>query len=354
MKISIKNVYVISAFIVVCGGGLTIFLNLGVSKKAFGYGTGTAIANGNWNASTTWSFGGVNRVPTCGDTVNIPAAYTVTVSSQENLAGCGSAIIINVDGVLQFTNGNKLDLPCGSIVYVHVGGLVKKSTAGGGSSTLVSICSTTLWTTGDGPIPGPDTLWIQGGGGSSLPIKLMYFEARQNEGKVNLDWATSTEINNDFFTVERSSDGEHFEPVLTKSGAGNSTTNLYYQAIDISPLSGYTFYRLKQTDYDGHYTYSEVKTVKIGNAEEKALSIKSIYPNPYTDSFKISFIAPSDETTDLVIVNTSGEIIAETKIQSSPGFNTYQFLDEKNIKQGIYFAILKSGNQRQIQKIVKS
>src|SRR6185436_3568977 len=116
------------------------------------------------------------------------------------------------------------------------------------------------------------------------PIELIYFDAKLAEGHVELSWATATELNNDFFTVERSADGTHFEEVLRKPGAGNSTVTLYYSDFDEMPLHGYSYYRLKQTDYDGHYTYSEIKTVKEKGGDddkEAELKITSIGPNPF-------------------------------------------------------------------------
>src|SRR5436189_5727149 len=77
---------------------------------------GNSNSSGSWNNPSTWLFAGVPRVPTCGDTVNIDTLETVTVNTQENLTGCGSPMVIYVRGTLQFTNGNKLSMPCGPVV----------------------------------------------------------------------------------------------------------------------------------------------------------------------------------------------------------------------------------------------
>ncbi|MBL0105287.1 MAG: hypothetical protein IPP51_16840 [Bacteroidetes bacterium] len=94
-------------------------------------------------------------------------------------------------------------------------------------------------------------------------IKLINFDAILRQNKVRLNWSTATETNNNYFTVERSGDGEHFEKVTTQRGAGNSSTTRTYEAVDEFPLPGYSFYRLKQTDFDGHYTYSDIKQFPI-------------------------------------------------------------------------------------------
>src|SRR4051812_15110773 len=80
---------------------------------------GSSNANGNWNNPSTWLFNGVPRTPMCGDTITIPVTSTVTVNSQEDYTGCVIPMIIIVSGTLQFTNGNKLDLPCGSTVVIN-------------------------------------------------------------------------------------------------------------------------------------------------------------------------------------------------------------------------------------------
>jgi hypothetical protein len=349
---------VVSVFIVVATAVLTIYFNFSQHNNIFANGSGSAIASGNWNAASSWSFSGVNRIPTCGDTVIIPALKTITVNNQENISGCGSPVVIKVYGILQFTNGNKLDLPCNSYVYIMTGGVIKKATAGGGSSTLISICSTTLWTAGDGPLPGPDTLYVPpSGGGTSLPIELIYFKAGEGDDGVNFNWATANEINNDFFTVERSEDGEHFEPLFTKAGAGNSTSNLYYDGKDEKPLQGFSYYRLKQTDYDGHYSYSDIETVKNGKGmrdDPDKLEIKSVSPNPFTDHFKVSFIIKSAVTVDFMLSSSTGQIVAQEKIQAEEGMNTYEFTDHMNLEKGIYYLTLGHNDQKVTQKIISN
>ena len=86
-----------------------------------------SLGNGNWGNTANWNCGGVNRLPTCGDIVKIQAGHTVTVANQYNLLGCGSSMIVDVTGTLQFTTGNKLQLPCGSILSIQtdIDGTVK-------------------------------------------------------------------------------------------------------------------------------------------------------------------------------------------------------------------------------------
>lgn len=109
-----------------------------------------------------------------------------------------------------------------------------------------------------------------------LPIELLSFDAKLIGEEVKLDWVTLTEINNDFFTVERSVDAINFEEVVDVDGAGNSSSELTYSAIDAAPYQNLSYYRLKQTDFNGDFSYSNVVVIENLNSNP----IFSIYPNP--------------------------------------------------------------------------
>lgn len=100
-----------------------------------------------------------------------------------------------------------------------------------------------------------------------LPIGLIDFSASLNEETVQLDWQTTSEINNDYFTVERSIDGIEWEVVNLTNGAGNSSSILTYQSLDYNPYPRITYYRLKQTDFDGAFSYSGIQAVNMLNNE---------------------------------------------------------------------------------------
>ena len=98
-----------------------------------------------------------------------------------------------------------------------------------------------------------------------LPIELMYFNAtlQSNAKKVDLNWATATEINNDYFSIERAGKDLNFKEIAYVPGAGISSLNHYYHQLDENPLPGINYYRLKQVDYDGNVTFSDVKSVIV-------------------------------------------------------------------------------------------
>ena len=96
-----------------------------------------------------------------------------------------------------------------------------------------------------------------------LPIVLVSFDAEYTEGQVKLTWVTASEENNAYFTIERSLNAIDFEEVLTREGAGNSQSTLEYRATDLNPPLGRVFYRLKQTDFNGTFEYSELVSVDV-------------------------------------------------------------------------------------------
>lgn len=210
----------------------------------------TASVNGNWGDASTWSCG---SVPACGDSVVIPSGFTVTVAATINYTSTcgmnGSRIAINVFGVLKFGNSQRMALPCKSAVYLQTGAKLLKGT-GGGNNNFINICGDEVWDASDGDKTGPLVF---------LPIELLYFDAEIcNQQEVCLNWATATEKNNEYFTVERSINGQEFVSVIQIPGKGNSYSTQTYNTSDKAPVKGLSYYRLKQTDTDGSFSYSNI------------------------------------------------------------------------------------------------
>jgi len=120
------------------------------------------------------------------------------------------------------------------------------------------------------------------GGGNALPIKLLSFDAQKNGDVVDLSWVTAEEINNDFFTIERSVDGQVFEELTQVQGAGTSSESRSYSTIDNDPLSGTSYYRLKQTDFNGQYEYFPMVAVDFENTVSTVSVVENLTvgPNP--------------------------------------------------------------------------
>ncbi|MBP6335287.1 MAG: T9SS type A sorting domain-containing protein [Bacteroidia bacterium] len=191
-------------------------------------------------------------------------------------------------------------------------------------------------------------------GSVALPIKLLHFNAKLKNGQVDLSWATAAEINNDFFTIEKSSDAKEFEPVSTVQGAGNSTVTRHYTTEDREVLSGYSYYRLKQTDYDGKYTYSNIVTLKNGAGDGLAvLEVQSVYPNPFSERFTLNYTVRKQGLVNFQLLNAAGKIVAQEKIQSTDGHNSYIFENSQSLIPGVYFIVLTLNDKKVVKKVMK-
>jgi fibronectin-binding autotransporter adhesin len=123
----------------------------------------------------------------------------------------------------------------------------------------------------------PTTYFALGYQNAVLPITLTSFQAVLNQAQVDLTWTTATERNNAFFTVERAGADLKFDSIGFVPGAGDSQEALHYASVDYSPLRGISYYRLKQTDFDGTATYSKLSKVE-NNAS--GMHIFQVFPNP--------------------------------------------------------------------------
>lgn len=119
---------------------------------------------------------------------------------------------------------------------------------------------------------------------STLPVELTEFQVALENNAVTCDWWTETELNNDYFTIERSIDGIHFEYLASLKGAGNSLTAQHYKIYDYDPYQDVvSYYRLSQTDFNGTTRYQGIKSVK-----SKRSSNLTIFPNPSNGTIQIS------------------------------------------------------------------
>lgn len=159
----------------------------------------------------------------------------------------------------------------------------------------------------------------------ALPVKLLYFKAQASNDKVILNWATAQEINNEAFIVERSTDGVQYQSMATLAGKGNSSNTSYYTYTD-NAIAGKFYYRLKQVDADGRFTYSTVVAVSLQN-EAKQISV---YPNPVKDQFRLSIPQAVNEGM-LCIYDSKGTIVLKQKVVNG------QYINSSQLASGVYF-----------------
>ncbi|NQX97757.1 MAG: T9SS type A sorting domain-containing protein [Flavobacteriales bacterium] len=170
----------------------------------------------------------------------------------------------------------------------------------------------------------------------SLPIKLLEFNANSSNETVKLDWQTVSEINNDYFTLERSINGLDWESIKIINGAGNSNVLINYSTIDINPYYGISYYRLTQTDFDGEFQYSKIKSVNINRLEN---SFVETYPNPATN--QITLEGNKTELEQITLYNVIGKNVTNLTKQIEINENKI-IIDLSDLNKGIYYIKTKT------------
>ncbi len=165
---------------------------------------------------------------------------------------------------------------------------------------------------------------------SPLPIELYSFTAKLNGEKVDINWITISETNNDYFTVEKAGSDMEFSSVLTVDGAGNSYSTLIYQATDDNPLEGTSYYRLRQTDFDGQYSYSVIQTVVYNKN-----SVISVYPNPVRTVLNINVSTLVSDRADILLYDIKGSKIYENSFTIDKGENSID-IDLSKLNHNIF------------------
>ncbi|HWY98828.1 MAG TPA: T9SS type A sorting domain-containing protein, partial [Bacteroidia bacterium] len=181
-----------------------------------------------------------------------------------------------------------------------------------------------------------------------LPIELLSFQAQLNsQGKVDLTWSTASELNNKEFTVERTLDGSNYSAIALVPAAGNSTQTLYYATIDESPYTGISYYRLKQTDFDGNAKYSNIETINIISHPSF-----TIYPNPAHSSLFLNYYSQINTAIELEIIDMAGHIIENETACLQQGNNSY-LINIDGLANGIYFLKCNTANEPTYLKFIK-
>jgi hypothetical protein len=350
------------------------------TKVFMGGGGGEGHDNG-LNGTTGVAGGGIIMIKAA--TVTNGGAYTITAngSSQTSVAagdgagggGAGGTILMDVSG--NYTNavtiqanggngGNHNNNNCHGTGGGGGGGVIWFSTTGGsipanvtasvtGGSNGVQVagsidCGDVNWgatsgsagTTMTGLASGASVFLNINDCSSALPVELTSFRAEVEENVVVARWTTDSETDNNYFSLERSEDGRHFTEVTREHGAGNSSEQQVYYAQDKNPLFGTSYYRLSQTDFDGHTSHSQIISITIDRVPQLL-----VYPNPSNDYIIVSF--EGIKNFSLQLSGISGEVVYEAK-----EITGQLKLDVNKYPRGIYFLKVFSGKHMLYKKLV--
>ncbi len=176
---------------------------------------------------------------------------------------------------------------------------------------------------------------------SALPIELLSFEANQkNDNEVELFWETASESQNDYFTIERSLDGVDWSEVARLNGAGNSNQYLSYTLTDTNVPNTFVYYRLKQTDFNGEFSLSDIEQVDLSRTATLALHA---YPNPVINVLTVT--GKEKELKELAVYNQIGQNITAL-INISVLNKEIYLLNFSELNSGYYFLKTKSNTKK--------
>ena len=189
---------------------------------------------------------------------------------------------------------------------------------------------------------------------NAVPVELVSFNAEMVDENVVLNWSTATETNNNGFQIEKRQKSDvkgqtEFSNVGFVSGKGTTTERTFYSFTDKNNKPGTYLYRLKQTDFDGTFSYSNEIEVEVSAPKDFALYQN--YPNPFNPSTKIKFALPVKTNLTLSVYNTLGEKVAEIfNGEMEEGYHEMMF-NASGLSSGIYFYKIESENFNAAKKM---
>ena len=192
---------------------------------------------------------------------------------------------------------------------------------------------------------------IIGSAGGPLAVKLLSFSGTLKNNFSTLIWVTESELNNDYFDVERSDDGVSFYKRGSVKGSGTSAITKRYQFDDnLNTNSPVVYYRLRIVDLDGKVSYSKIIALRLkGIANDQF----SVYPNPFMDNLKISFNVSEDANAQYRIISFDGKEMIVRKVFLQKGTNIVVAKDLSRLASGNYILEINTGTEKYIKKIIK-
>ena len=183
-----------------------------------------------------------------------------------------------------------------------------------------------------------------------VPIELSFFNAKLANQTVDLNWQTATEINNDYFILEHSTDGVSYEVLTTINGHGNTADLKDYQYIHANPSIGTNYYRLSQTDFDGTMEYVGLEVVNL----KSDAFVLAIAPNPVRqDVLNLNYASPSELNIEIEVIDMTGRVLLQDVFIANEGQSQFN-LPLNHLSYGVYFLRTKQAQNIQTIRFVKT
>jgi len=185
-----------------------------------------------------------------------------------------------------------------------------------------------------------------------LPVELVSFTGICKDEGIHINWITSSEVNNDYFILEKSEDGNTFEEISRLNGSGTTSTITEYNFTDLlSSDLKMGYYRLRQFDFDGNSHESKMILVDCTNKYALASNV-FIFPNPASTTINILINQSAGANTKISIVNLIGQFVYTKDYSLEAGFQSMA-IDISNLASGMYQVVVENEYERVVEKIVK-
>jgi Secretion system C-terminal sorting domain len=185
-----------------------------------------------------------------------------------------------------------------------------------------------------------------------LPVKLVSFDALLNQGKIDLKWATASEINVSHFAIEKSYDGKSFSDVATVFAFGNTTENKNYSYADniAKANNSIIYYRLRCIDIDGKFTYSEIRVIRFSQQADNAGVLA--YPNPFMNELRVTLPHSwQNKEAKIELFNANGQLVKAKSIVLTSQTET---INTNDLGRGFYVIRITSDTEKVQYKVIKN
>lgn len=286
-----------------------------------------------------------NLPPFAGDDAQILLRNTFLTGSviENDFDLDGNALVVNPMPIQQPANGTLFLNPDGSYLYTPNAGYV------GPDYFIYEICDNgtdaqcrqaTAYIT-----VLPDNV-------EPFPVEYLSFSAEWANQQAVIEWVTASETNSDYFEIERSMDGTNFGSIGMLQSAGNTTETTHYQFVDtdaFAPNQPTIYYRLKQVDFDGQFSYSTI--VELNPSDTELPFQTSLYPNPASEHSFLRFESPVASRVSIQIAQTNGQIVWAKKLESLELTKQLE-LPLQTLTKGLYFVRISTLGQSHTHKLI--
>lgn len=243
---------------------------------------------------------------------NKDSAFTYEFDPPGNHISDGTYCLSTMSGNESFV----ISIPCGAEVNVSIIGYTNNSGNKGGDCIGFSENIST----------------------AALPVELVDFHSTIIDEQVLLEWTTASEIDHDYFAIERSIDTEAFKTIGQVNGSDDSYELKHYTFMDQSPATGNNFYRLRQVDLNGHTAFSDIRVVRLSSIKDYV-----IYPSFAREKVTVNFGKQLESELSIRVVNMSGKLVKE--IQAGRGQKEL-IIETADLMYGAYMVTFVSEGDR--------